>query len=71
MNTIGDGDRVARAVSELLAGLRADPLDAKRLLRDHVGPELLLERLDELVALALELNLDVVIARVEELRVRR
>mgnify|MGYP000576605220 CR=1 FL=1 len=36
----GDGDAVARAVTQLLAGLRADPLDAERRLRDGVGARL-------------------------------
>ena len=35
-----DGDRVARAVAELLAGLGADPLDAERVVGHHVGAEL-------------------------------
>ncbi len=39
--------------------------------RHGLGPELLAEALDELVALAQELDLDPVIARVEDLRVRR
>ncbi len=67
-----DRDRVARAVAELLAGLRADPLHAQRVLGHRVGAELFLERpFDELVALALELHLDAVVARVDDLRVRR
>src|SRR5258708_488383 len=44
----GNGDRVARAVAQLLAGFGPDPLDAKCAFRNDVGPELLLQALDQL-----------------------
>jgi hypothetical protein len=43
MNTIAMATGVARAVAELLAGLRADPLDAERRVGDAVCAELLAE----------------------------
>ena len=71
MNTIAMRDRVTRAVAELLAGLRTDPLDAERRGGDAVGAELGAQHVEELVALALELDLDAVVARVHDLRVVR
>ena len=52
MKTIAMATLLTRRVAELLARLRADPLDAQRLLGHRVGAELRAQAVQELIALA-------------------